>query len=133
MKRHHVLGFVHGEHRSAARIRLVAAARAARAREMQNPPALVPGAKWVKGKLRTPPPSVEQRRKLAQAGLARAKGIADGQVKRSLEREHGEAHALVQAAPETEARISAKQSSAGADAGRARHRAGKGGRGRESA
>jgi len=77
--------------------------------KLHNPPALVPGAKWVKGKFGTPPPSGEQRRKLAQAGLARAKGIADGQVKRTLEREHADAHALVQAAPETEARISDKQ------------------------
>ena len=49
---------------------------------LQNPPAMVRGAKWVKDKLRTPPPSVEQRRKLEQAGRARAKGMADGQVKR---------------------------------------------------
>ncbi len=70
---------------------------------------MVRAGKWVKGKLRTPPPSVERRRKLAQAGLERAQGIADGQVKRMLESEHGEAHALVQAAPQTEARISAKR------------------------
>jgi hypothetical protein len=109
LKRHHVLGFVHGQHRSGnASGSLLQHARRAR-EKLQNPPALVPGAKWVKGKLRTPPPSVDQRRKLAQAGLARAKGIADGQVKRTLEREHAEAHALVQAAPETEARISDKQ------------------------
>jgi hypothetical protein len=111
-KRHQVDGFAkggyrgdhHHEHRSLLR----------RARERaQNPPEMVRAAKWAKGKLRTPPPSVGQRRKLAQAGLARAKGIADGQVKRTLEREHGEAHALVQAAPEAEARISAKQAQLG--------------------
>jgi len=108
-KRHRVLGFVHGEHRSGhASGSLLAHARRTR-EKLQNPPALVPGAKWVKGKLGTPPPSVERRRKLAQAGLKRAKGIADGQVKRTLEREHSEAHALVQAAPETEARISTKR------------------------
>jgi hypothetical protein len=106
-KRHQVDGFAktgyrgdHHEHRSLLR----------RARERaQNPPEMVRAGKWAKDKLRTPPPSVGQRKKLAQAGLKRAKGIADGQVKRSLEREHGEAHALVQAAPETEARISAKR------------------------
>jgi hypothetical protein len=108
-KRRHVLGFVHGEHRSGNASGSVLR-HARRAREkLHNPPGLVPGAKWVRGKLRAPPPSVEQRRKLEQAGLARAKGIADGQVKRSLEREHGEAHALVRAAPETEARISTKR------------------------
>lgn len=106
-KRHQVDGFAkggyrgdHHEHRSLLR----------RARERaQNPPEMVRAGKWVKDKLRTPPPSVGQKRKLAQAGLARAKGILDGQVKRSLEREHGEAHALVQAAPEVEARVSAKR------------------------
>ena len=109
LKRHHVLGFVHGQHRSGnASGSLLRHARRAR-EKLQNPPALVPGAKWVKGKLRTPPPSVEQRRKRAQAGLARAKGITDGQVGRALEREYADAHALVQAAPETEARISDKR------------------------
>jgi len=109
LKRHHVLGFVHGQHRSGSTSSSLAR-HAQRARQkLRHPPPLVPGGKWVKDKLRPPPPSVEQRRKRAQAGLARAKGITDGQVKRSLEREHGEAHALVQSAPEAEARISAKQ------------------------
>ena len=95
LKRHHVLGFVHGQHRSGnASSSLLRHAQRVRGK-LQNPPPLVPGAKWVKGKLRTPPPSVEQRRKLAQAGLARAKGIADGQVGRALEREYADAHALV--------------------------------------
>jgi hypothetical protein len=109
LKRHHVLGFVHGQHRSGqASGSLLQHARRAR-EKLQNPPALVPGAKWLKGKLGTPPPSVERRHKLAQAGHKRAKEITNGQVRRTLEREHSEAHALVQAAPETEARISDKQ------------------------
>ncbi len=109
LKRHHVLGFVHGEHRSGnASGSLLRHAQRVRGK-LHNPPPLVPGAKWVKGKLGTPPPSVERRRKLAQAGLARAMGIADGQVGRALEREHGEAQVLVRAAPQTEARISDKQ------------------------
>jgi len=113
LKRHRVLGFVHGQHRSGhASGSLLRHAQRAR-QKLQNPPALVPGAKWVKGKLRTPPPSVEQRRKLAQAGLKHAKGIADGQVGRALEREHGEALSLVRAAPQTEARISDKQAQLG--------------------
>ena len=109
IKRHEIDGLVydahrgaghHHEHRSLLR----------RARERaQNPPEIVRAGKWVKDKLRTPPPSVEQRRKQAQAGLKHAKRIADGQVKRSLEHEHGEAQALVRAAPETEAGISAKR------------------------
>jgi hypothetical protein len=109
IKRHELDGLVHDAHRGAGHHHehhsLLRRAR----EQAQNPPELVRAGKWVKGKLRTPPPSVEQRRKRAQAGLARAKGIADGQVKRTLEREHGEAHELVQAAPETEARISAKR------------------------
>jgi hypothetical protein len=109
LKRHHVLGFVHGQHRSGhASGSLLQNARRAR-EKLQNPPALVPGAKWLKGKLSTPPPSAERRHKLTQAGHKRAKEITNGQVRRTLEREHSEAHALVQAAPETEARISAKQ------------------------
>jgi hypothetical protein len=109
LKRHHVLGFIHGQHRSGqASVSLQRHAQRAR-QKLQNPPALVPGAKWVKGKLRTPPPSVEQRRKLEQAGITRAKGIADGQVGRALKHEYGEAKELVRAAPETEARISAKR------------------------
>jgi len=109
LKRHHVLGFVHGQHRSGhASGSLLQHARRAR-EKLQNPPALVPGAKWFKGKLGTPPPSAERRHKLAQAGHKRAKEITNGQVRRTLEREHSEAHALVRAAPETEARISAKQ------------------------
>jgi hypothetical protein len=109
VKRRHVLGFVHGQHRSGSASGSLLR-HAQRAREkLHNPPALVPGARWVKGKLGTPPPSVERRRKLAQAGLKQAKGIADGQVGRALEREYGEAHVLVQAAPEAEARITAKR------------------------
>jgi hypothetical protein len=108
-KRHQVLGFVHGEHRSGhASGSLLRHAQRAR-EKLHNPPALAPGAKWAKGKLGKPPPSVERRRKLAQAGLKQAKGIADGQVGRALEREHGEALALVRATPQTEARISDKQ------------------------
>jgi hypothetical protein len=107
VKRHEIDGLVHGEHRGAGHEHR-SLLRRARERA-QNPPEIVRAGKWVKDKLRTPPPSVERRRKQAQAGVARAKGIADGQIKRSLEREHRDAHALVQAAPETEARVSAKQ------------------------
>ena len=109
IKRHEIDGLVHGEHRGVGHHHEHRSLLRRAREQAQNPPELVRAGKWVKGKLKTPPPSVEQRRKQAQAGLARAKGIADGQVKRSLEREHGEAHALVQAAPEAEARISAKQ------------------------
>jgi hypothetical protein len=107
-KRHQLDSFTKGNDQGAHRHEHRSLLR--RAREgAQNPPEIVRAGKWVKGKLKTPPPSVEQRRKRAQAGLKHAKGIADGQVKRSLEREYGEAQALVRAAPETEAGIFAKQ------------------------
>ena len=61
-------------------------------------------------KLRTPPPSVERRRKLAQAARERAKGgRSTGRSNDLLESEHGEAHALAQEAPEVQARIAAKR------------------------
>jgi hypothetical protein len=107
-KRHQLDSFAKGNHRGAHLHEHRSLLRRVRERA-QNPPELVRAGKWVKDKLRTPPPSVARRRKLEQAGLARAQGIADGQVKRSLEREHGEAHALVREAPEAEARISAKR------------------------
>ncbi|MGO9247487.1 MAG: hypothetical protein ACLP7W_02705 [Solirubrobacteraceae bacterium] len=108
LKRHQVDGFAKNGHRGLHQHEHRSLLRRARERA-QQPPEVVRAGKWVKDKLRTPPPSVERRRKLAQAGLKRAQGIADGQVKRMLESEHREAHALVQAAPQTEARISAKR------------------------
>jgi hypothetical protein len=107
-KRHQLDSFAKGNHRGAYLHEHRSLLRRVRERA-QNPPELVRAGKWVKDKLRTPPPSVARQRKLEQAGLARAQGIADGQVKRALGREHGEAHALVRAGPETEARISAKR------------------------
>jgi hypothetical protein len=107
-KRHQVNGFAKDGYRGAGQHEHRSLLRRARER-VERPPEIVRAGKWVKDKLRTQPPSVERRHKLAQAGLKRAKGIADGQVRRTLEREHGEAHALVQAAPQTEARISAKR------------------------
>jgi hypothetical protein len=81
-----------------------------RARERaQNPPEIVRAGKWVKDKRKTPPPSVGQKQKLAQAGRTQAKDLVDGQVGRMLENEYAEAHALVQAAPEALAQISAKR------------------------
>jgi hypothetical protein len=106
--RHQMHSFAKGNHRGEHRHEHRSLLRRARER-VERPPEMVRAGKWVKDKLRTPPPSVERRRKLARAGLKRAKGIADGQVRRMLEREHGEAHALVQAAPQIEARISAKE------------------------
>jgi hypothetical protein len=103
VKRHEIDGLVHGEQRGAHRHQHRSLLRRAR-QQVERP-----SGKWAREKLRTPPPSVGQRPKLAQTGLARAKEVADGQVKRLLEREHGEAQALIRAAPQHEARISAKR------------------------
>jgi hypothetical protein len=65
--------------------------------------------RWAKRRLSAPGPSVERRRRLAQAGAERAKHMADDQVGRSLEHEHGAALTQVAAGHETQARISAKQ------------------------
>jgi hypothetical protein len=109
LKRHHVLGFVDGQHRSGhAPGSLSRHVRRAR-EKLHHPPPLAPGAKWVKGKLSASPPSVGRRQRLAQAGRARAQAVADRQVRRTLEHEHAEARTLKQAGPQTRARISAKQ------------------------
>jgi hypothetical protein len=106
LKRHQVDGVVHGAHRGEYQRRSLLR----RVREAtHNPIENLSGAKSARGKLRTSPPSVERRRKLALVGHERAKGTADWQVKRSFERQHGEARLLIQAAPEAQARIAAKQ------------------------
>jgi len=113
LQRQQVLGFAHGEHR-VLRLHLQQRSLMQRARaKLERPPEVARGAQWVKRKLRKPPPSMEQRRKLARAGGEWAKGAADEQVRRTLEREQGEARALAQAAPETQARISAKRAQLG--------------------
>ncbi len=99
--RHKALNFARGErgaqHHSIAR----------RAREaLDTPRSVLRHAGQVGRKLARPAPSVERRTKLAQAGGERAKKMADAQVGRSLERDHGEARALTDIGPETQARLS---------------------------
>jgi hypothetical protein len=106
LQRHQLLSFAQGA-QGQQRERQSLARRVSRA--LETPSAIKRGAGRAKGKLSSRASSVEERRKLAEAGLKQAKGIADGQVTRTLEREHGEALALVQAAPQTEARISDKR------------------------
>jgi hypothetical protein len=65
--------------------------------------------RWAKRRRSAPGPSVERGRRLARAGAERAKHMADDQVGRSLEHEHGAALAQVDVGHETQARISAKQ------------------------
>ncbi len=101
LHRHKALDFARGErgaqHHSFAR----------RAREaLDTPRSVLRHAGQVKRKLARPAPSVERRTKLARAGGERAKKLADAQVANSLEREHGQARARVDAGPETQARLS---------------------------
>jgi hypothetical protein len=73
----------------------------------------IASAHWVKRRLSAPGPSVERRRRLAQAGAERAKQMADAQVGRSFAQEYGAARAQVDGGRETQARISAKQARLG--------------------
>jgi len=70
----------------------------------------VSATRWAKRRLSKPAPSVDRRRRtVAQAGRERAQGIADEQVKRSLERDYDEAQTVVAQAPEIEERIAANR------------------------
>jgi hypothetical protein len=98
--RHKALDLAHGErgsqHHSIAH----------RAREaLDTPRSALRHAGQVRRKLARPAPSVERRRKLAQAGRERAGEIADAQVGRTLGHELGEARARVKAGLETQARL----------------------------
>jgi len=70
-------------------------------------------AHWVKRRLSAPGPSVERRRRLAQAGAERGKQMADAQVASGLEHRHREASALVEEGDAAQARISAKRTRLG--------------------
>jgi len=106
LQRHQLLSFAQGaqgqqrEHRSL--VRRVSGA-------LETPRTIVRGAGKVKRKLSPSAPSVEQRRKRAQAGRERAKAGMDEQAQRMLEREHRDASATVEAAPEIQERLSAKR------------------------
>ena len=54
-------------------------------------------------------PSVEQRRRREQVGRERAKAGADEQVRRTLEREHGDARERIKGAPQYQQRLSEKR------------------------
>jgi hypothetical protein len=67
-------------------------------------------ARWAKDRRSGAAPSVERRRKLAQAGRQLARTGTDEQVRRTLEGELSEARARVQNAPVIHRRLSAKRS-----------------------
>jgi hypothetical protein len=80
---------------------------AGRVREaLDTPRAAIGVARRTKDRLSKPAPSIERRRKRAQAGSERANEMADAQVSRSLESDLGEARAHAQAGSETQARLS---------------------------
>jgi hypothetical protein len=103
LHRHRMLSFTQGSH-SESRVRgmrltsaLMSAREAGRATG------------WARRKLSPSAPSVEQRRKRAQAGRERAKAGMDEQAQRMLEHEHRDASATVEAAPEIQQRLSTKR------------------------
>jgi len=70
---------------------------------LETPHAVWRHGAWARSKLARPAPSAEQRRERAQLGRKRAREMADEQVGQSLEREHREASARLQAGPDTQA------------------------------
>jgi hypothetical protein len=70
-------------------------------------------ARWTKRKLSQPGPSVERRKRLAQAGRERAEQIANAQVAGGLEHRHREASELVEQGNAAQGRISAERTRLG--------------------
>jgi hypothetical protein len=112
LQRHRVLGVIQGEHRWERSQRGQSESHrslARRVKERLETPAAVWGrAQWVRGKL-SPAPSVERRRARERLGAQRAQAAADGQVARMLEREHSDAGAISEAAPELQAELAARR------------------------
>jgi hypothetical protein len=78
-----------------------------RAKEaLETPRAVLRAAGRVRSGRSQAAPSVEERDKLAHVSRERAKQAADEQVERSLEHEHAEVRARVEAGPEIQARLS---------------------------
>jgi hypothetical protein len=105
-QRHQVLSFAQGAP-GQPRERQSLARRVSGA--LDTPRMVKRGAGRVTSKLSPSAPSVEQRRQRAQAGQERAKAGMDEQVLRTLEREHRDASATVEAEPEIQERLSAKR------------------------
>jgi hypothetical protein len=72
---------------------------------LETPHAALRGASGIRRKLTKPAPTVEQRRSRVLAGGERARELSDGQVRRSLEHELGEARQLVRAASKGQAQL----------------------------
>jgi hypothetical protein len=76
---------------------------------LDSPRRLLRGARSTMDRLSKQPATLEQRRKLAQAGRQRAQTGGYQQAKRSLEQDYREASARAEAAPEIQQRLSAKR------------------------
>ncbi len=64
---------------------------------------------FLAGKLRTPAPDVEKRKRLTQAGYEAARKRTDEQVTRTLDRDHQEARERVGRAPQIESQIATRR------------------------
>jgi hypothetical protein len=105
-QRHRVLGQLQGTpgriHEPRSLARRVSGA-------LETPRAIARGGGRVKDRLRKPATNVEKREQRAQASRERAEKEMEEQVQHTLEREHSDARATVEEAPETQTRISAKR------------------------
>ncbi len=106
--RHRVLGFARGERESRREEHRQSLVRRF-GRAFEAPRGMLRTVGRAKSKLSKPVPTLQRRRTLAAAGREHAKERGDGQVRRTLERDHAEASARVLAGPESQARLTAKR------------------------
>jgi hypothetical protein len=105
LQRHQVLGYVQGTPGRAHEPHSIARRVSG---TLETPRAIARSGGWVKDKLSKEATSVDARQAREQAGHERAEKEMEKQVRRTLEREHGDARETVDGAPETQTRISAK-------------------------
>jgi hypothetical protein len=110
--RHRMLGLARGERELRREEHRHSLARRV-GQALETPRAMLRTAEWAKGKLSKPVPTIERRRALAAAGREQVKERADGQVRRTLERDHADASARALLGPETQARLTAKREQLG--------------------
>lgn len=115
VRRHQALGLAEGAfgHEHGGGSAASGAARRSIARRVSDvlgpPRKAIGAARWTMNKLGGQAPSVEQRRRREQVGRERAKAGADEQVRRTLEREHGDARERIKGAPQYQQRLSEKR------------------------
>jgi hypothetical protein len=76
---------------------------------LETPRAMLSTARWAKRRILSPAPDSERLRKRARATRQTARKRADEQVTRTLERDHADASARVQASPRIQARLSSRR------------------------